>query len=61
MSTAALLYLCDDGGGETVTMSGEVAQGCSVSPEMCFADVILTAVNNSYSEQTGRDTGIRRL
>lgn len=33
-------------------MSGEVAQGCSVSPAMCFADVILTAVNNSYSEQT---------
>ncbi len=63
MSTA-LLYLCDDrergcvcvwgGGGDTVTMSGEVAQGCSVSPEMCFADVIWTAVNNSYSEQTGR-------
>lgn len=24
---------------------------------MCFADVIWTAVNNPYSEQTGRDTG----
>lgn len=33
--------------------SGEVAQGSSVSPEMCFPDVIGTAVNNSYSEQTG--------
>lgn len=42
------------GGRETVTMSSAVARGCSVSPEMCFADVIWTAV--SYSEQTGQDT-----
>lgn len=34
-------------------MSGEGTQGCSVSPGMCFSDAICTAVNNSYSEQTG--------
>lgn len=36
---------------------GEVARGSSVSPKMCFPDVIGTAVNNSYSEQTGWDCG----
>lgn len=57
--------LCDDrkrerGGRETVTTTGEVAQACSVSLEMCFADAISAAVNKSYSEQTGRNTGTRR-